>query len=55
MDLDASRKAQLIIFMRKLLHMPEAKFPPGYVATMVYKDRGYGTYVYMPYGWKRVG
>lgn len=54
MDLDASKKAQLIVFMRKLLLMPEQTFPAGYVATMQYN--GYhGTFVYITSGWKRIG
>jgi len=53
MDLDASRKAQLVVFMCKLLNIKEPKFPPGCIAHMVYNGKP-GTYVYTSHGWMRL-
>jgi len=54
MDLDASRKAQLIVFLHTLLGKPQPTFPVGYIAHMVLNGVS-GTYVYVASGWKRVG
>jgi len=54
MDLDASKKAQLIVFLYTLLNKPQPSFPAGYIAHMVYKGIP-GTYVYMNDSWRKIG
>jgi hypothetical protein len=49
---DASRKAQLIVFMYTLLGKKQPTFPQGYTAFMVYEGIQ-GTYVY-DRGWQRL-
>lgn len=51
MDLDASRKAQFIVFMCTLLRLPMPSFPTGYVAHMSLNGIT-GTYVFVANEWR---
>jgi hypothetical protein len=54
MNLDASRKAQLIVFMCMLLRLRMPAFPAGYVAFMTINGIT-GTYIYAGNNWRYVG
>lgn len=54
MDLDASKKAQLIVFIYTLLNKRQRSFPVGYIAHMVYRGVS-GIYVFTGNEWNRIG